>query len=171
MMKYTPGMPRNLQAAGLAVLGVLLVTSVASPFHRAPLPAMPAEYGGMLVRLVWLLGPGEPVPEGRVKIEAVELHRTDVARGESWINLPLLRQELSSRELIGGQVWVVNAPVAAGEFDQVRLRAGVGSQVPIALRLPRGQWNIVTLEVDLQPAPASGLLRLELRRAHTLGPS
>lgn len=104
-------------------------------------------------------------------MEAVEIRRADVVASQTWMRLPLVRSEFSARELSEGKVWIVDATVMAGKFDQIQLRAGVGSPLPMALDLPPGGWSIVTLEVGLQATPAAGLLRLELRRAHTLGPS
>ena len=167
MMKYTPGKPRNLLAAGLAVLGLLLGATMAHASHSTPPPPLPDGHAGVVVRLVWLPGPGEPVLDGQVGVETIELHRKGAASGESWVSLPLLRSEFSSKELIGGQVWVANAPVAAGEFDQVRLGSGARSQVSIPMRLVPGQWTIVTLYTAFQKARARGPLRLELKRALT----
>lgn len=160
-------MLRHLRAAGLAMAMAFLGTEAAYPFHSTPPPPLPDGHAGVLVRLVWLPGPGEPAPDGQVGIETVDMHRKGAAPGESWVTLPVLRSEFSSRELIGGQVWVASAPVAAGEFDRIRLGAGARSQVSLPLRLVPGQWTIVTLYTAFQRGRARGPMRLELKRALT----
>jgi hypothetical protein len=151
------------------VLTVGLATWPALPAfasHGTPPPPLPPGQAGVLVRLVWLPGPGEVSPDGQVGLQGIELHRAGAAGADGWVRLPALRPEVSVRELMSGQVWVASAPVAAGEFNQVRLRAGGSSEFPIALRLVQGQWSIVTLYVGFPGGPARGPLRLELKRAY-----
>ncbi len=76
--------PRHLHAMGLALLVILLGATPVSPGHDTPPPPLPDGHAGVLVRLVWLPGPGEPVPDGQVGLETFELHRNGVPSSESW---------------------------------------------------------------------------------------
>jgi hypothetical protein len=102
-------------------------------------------------------------------MEAVELHRAGTAAG-TWVRLPLVRTEFAPAELLGGQVWVADVPLLAGEFDQVRVLAGGGLQMPVALRLISGKWSILTLEVSFQSERGRGTMGITLSRARTEGP-
>jgi hypothetical protein len=109
------------------------------------------------------------MPEGQARLEAIELHRAEATPGE-WVRLPLVRSEFAPGELLGGQVWVADVPLLAGEFDQVRIHAGGGSQMPVALSLISGKWSILSLEVGFQSERARGTMRITLSRARTEGP-
>lgn len=150
----------------LAVTAVLLGRTVAYPGHGTPPPPLPDGHGGVLIRVVWLPGPGQSDPDGLVRLEAVELRAAGGAPGTKWLSLTPLRQEFSARDLVGGQVWVVSVPVTAGEFNQIRLVPAAGAELPIGLHLVPGQWSIVTLYVGLQAGRTRGPLRLELKDAH-----
>jgi len=97
------------------------------------------------------------------------LHRTGTA-AHDWMRLSLVRVEFSPRELLGGQVWVADVPLPAGEFDQIRVHAGGWSTLSIALGLIEGRWSILSLEVGFHLSSTASLLRLMLRRAQTEGP-
>ncbi len=108
------------------------------------------------------------MPGGEVMLDGVDLHRAGAGLEEGWVRLPPLRPTFSTAELISGQVWVANGPVAAGQFDRIRLAPGRGGTVPLALHVAAGQWTTLSLEVRVQQAPGRGGLHLELRRARTL---
>jgi hypothetical protein len=121
-----------------------------------------------LVRVVRSPGDSAAIPEGEVKLDAVELHRAGAGPEEGWVRLPPLRPAFSTAELMGGQVWVANAAVAAGQFDRIRMGPRGGGSIPVALHLASGQWTTLTLEVRVQAGPARGAVHLELRRARVL---
>ncbi len=123
----------------------------------------------MLVRLVRPAGERGGFPDGQVRVESIELHRAGTAAG-AWVRLALVRAEFAPAELEGGQVWLVDVPLPAGEFDQVRVSAGGRSQISIALRLISGKWSILSLEVGFKSDRGRGTLRLTLSHARTEGP-
>lgn len=172
MTNHNPVMQFHRLRAAAVVLPVLFLGAEAAyPFHASQAPVPQAGQGQVLIQLEASPGEWKRVPQGRVRVEEVEIRRADMVATQTWMRLPLVRSEFSAREFSEGKVWIVDAMVMAGKFDQIRLRAGVGSPLPVALDVPPGGWSIVTLEVGLQATPAPGLLRLVLRRAHTLGPS
>jgi len=120
------------------------------------------------VRLVWPRGEKGTIPSGKVPLEDVALRRAGAASGQGWVTLPRARPEFSAQELEGGQVWVANFPVKAGDFDRLRLGSGEGSQVPVNLGLKSGQWVTVSLEVGFRPPRRDAPLQLYLKRARIL---
>jgi hypothetical protein len=102
-------------------------------------------------------------------VETIELHRAGTP-ANTWVPLPLVRTEFSPAELQGGQVWIVDVPLPAGEFDQVRVSAGGRSQISVALRLLPGKWSILSLEVGFPPGRGQGPPRLTVNQARTEGP-
>jgi hypothetical protein len=102
-------------------------------------------------------------------VEAIELHRAGTAAG-AWVRLPLVRADFAPAELLGGQVWLVDVPLPAGDFDQVRVSAGGRSQLSTALRLISGKWSILSLEAGFQPGRGQGPPRLTVSQARTEGP-
>jgi hypothetical protein len=102
-------------------------------------------------------------------VEAIELHRAGAAAG-AWVRLPLVRTEFAPAELLGGQVWVVDVPLPAGEYDQIRVHAGGRSQVPVDLSLIPGKWSILSLEAGFVSGRGQGALRLGVSRPRTEGP-
>ena len=161
--------PYRLQVAALALAILLLGVREGGSSHSTPPPPPPPGHGQLLVRLVLPAGERGRLPDGQVRVEAIELHRAGTAAG-AWVRLPLVRPEFAPAELLGGQVWVVDVPLPAGEYDQIRVHAGGRSQVPVALSLLAGKWSILSLEVGFQAGPTPPGLRLTLRRAQTEGP-
>jgi hypothetical protein len=123
----------------------------------------------LLVRLVRPAGERGGFPDGQVRVEGIELHRAGTA-ADTWVPLPLVRAEFAPAELEGGQVWLVDVPLPAGDFDQVRVTAAGKSQVSIALRLVAGKWSILSLEVGFQVNPSPPGLRVTLKRAQSEDP-
>ncbi len=156
------------RAAGIAVALALAGSAGAHATHgdRPQLP--PPGHAQVLVRLVWPRGEKDPIPSGRVPLEDVALHRAGAAPGEGWVTLPRARPEFSAQELEGGQVWVANFPVQAGDFDRLRLGSAEGSQVPLTLWLKPGQWVTVSVEVGFRPRRGEAPARLYLKRARIL---
>ncbi len=158
-----------LRAIVLALALILLVAVEVSASHSTPPPPPPPGHGQLLVRLVRPADERGGFPDGQVRVEAIELHRTGTA-ADSWVRLPLVRTEFAPAELVGGQVWVVDVPLPVGEFDQIRVNAGGRSALSIALRLIERRWSILSLEVGFQPGATAPFLRLMLRRYQTEGP-
>ena len=160
---------RHRQPARLLFVAALLAATSAYPSHSTPPPPPPPGQGQLLVRLVLSAGERGGLPDGQVRMEAIELHRAGAAAG-TWVRLPLVRAEFAPAELLGGQVWVVDLPLPAGEYDQIRVHAGGRSQVPVVLSLISGKWSILSLEVGFQAGPTAPFLRLTLRTSRTEGP-
>lgn len=159
----------RLRASALALALLLLGAVEGSASHSTPPPPPPPGHGQLLVRLVLPAGEPGALPDGQVRVEAIELHRAGTAAG-GWVRLPLVRAEFAPAELLGGQVWLVDVPLPAGEYDQIRVHAGGRSQVPVGLSLTSGKWSILSLEAGFQANPSPPGLRLTLRRAQTEGP-
>lgn len=155
----------------LVIAAIIMGGTEAPAGHGDPPPPPPPGHGKVLVRLVWPRGERTAIPNGQVPLQGVELHRGGAAEREGWTQLPPIRPEFSAQELNGGQVWVADMAVKAGEFDRVRMGGTPESGIPFALRVTDGQWIIVTLEVGFQPGRAGAPLRLELKRARIMGPS
>ena len=159
---------RRRRASGFVVAAALIGAAAADASHSTPPPPPPPGHGQVLVRVVRAPSDAAPIPEGEVKLDAVELHRAGAGPEEGWVPLPPLRPAFATVELMGGQVWVANAPVATGQFDRVRMGARGGPAIPLTLHLASGQWTTLTLEVRVQPGLGRGPLSLELRRARIL---
>ena len=65
-------------------------------------------------------------------------------------------------------IWIADAPVPAGEFDQIRLDAGGKSDAPLGLRLATGQRAVLILKVGVQVGARPGSLRLTLKGGQIL---
>jgi len=153
----------------LAMAAILVCRQAAYPFHGPPPKPPPPGHGQLLVRLVSAPSDQGSMPEGQVRIEGLELHRNG-APPDTWERLPLLRTEFAPLELMGGQVWLVDVPLPAGEFDQIRMVTGRRSQLNVAVRLLPGKWSILSLEVRFQATRARESPRLVLSGARTTGP-
>jgi len=129
MAQATPGMRGRISIAGLVALVIHLAASAVFPSHISPPPPPPPGHGQLLVRLVRPGGEQGRLPEGQVPVEAIGLHRAGAPAGE-WVRLPLIRTEFCPQELLGGQVWVADVLLPAGEYDQIRVHVGGRSQVP-----------------------------------------
>ena len=151
------------RASVLAAAAVLLGAAAAYPTHSGAPPPPPPGHGQLLIRLVRPAGDVEAIPGGEVTLETVELHRAGAAEAEGWVRLPLARPTFPATELIDKQVWVTSAPVAAGQYDQVRVGRGRGARLPLALNVVEGQWKILTL--DVRVVAGRSTLQIELRRA------
>ena len=162
MIRWRTGRRRR-RASGFAVAVALIGAAAADGSHSTPPPPPPPGHGQILVRVVRSPGDAAPIPEGEVKLDTVELHRAGAGPDEGWVPLPPLRPAFATVELMGGQVWVANAAVAAGQFDRVRMGARGGAPIPLALRLVSGQWTTLTL--DVRVIAGRGPLQIELRRA------
>ncbi len=159
----------RLRASALALALLLLGAVEGSASHSTPPPPPPPGHGQLLVRLVLPTGEPGALPDGQVRVEAIELHRAGTAAG-AWVRLPLVRAEFVPAELLGGLVWLVDVPLPAGDFDQVRVSAGGRSQISVALRLISGKWSILSLEASFESGRGQGALRLTVGRPRTEGP-
>ena len=126
--------PYRLQVAALALAIILLGVREGGSSHSTPPPPPPPGHGQLLVRLVLPAGERGGLPDGQVRVEAIELHRAGTAAG-AWVRIPQVRTEFAPAELLGGQVWVADVPLPAGEYDQIRTYAGGRSSLSVALRL------------------------------------
>ena len=169
MKRGAGSQPYRLQVAALALAILLLGVREGRSSDSTPPPPPPPGHGQLLVRLVLPAGERGGLPDGQVRVEAIELHRAGTAAG-AWVRLPLVRTEFAPAELLGGQVWVVDVPLPAGEYDQIRTNAGGRSALSIALRLTEQRWSILSLEVGFQAGPTPPFLRLTLRSSRTEGP-
>jgi len=169
MWTRRPLMACYLWGGALAVAAILVCLQAAYPFHGPAPKPLPPGHGQLMIRLVGAPSDPGPMPEGQVRIEGLEVHRKGSAPG-TWERLPLLRTEFAPLELLGGQVWLVDVPLPAGEFDQVRMGTGRRSQISVALRLLPGKWSILSLEVRFQATKAGESPRLALSGARTTGP-
>jgi len=161
--------PYRLQVAALALAIILLGVREGGSSHSTPPPPPPPGHGQLLVRLVLPAGERGGLPYGQVRVEAIELHRVGAA-ASTWVRLPLVRTEFAPAELLGGQVWVVDVPLPAGEYDQIRVQAGGRSQIAVALSLISGKWSILSLEAGFESGRGQGALRLTVSRPRTEGP-
>jgi hypothetical protein len=161
----------GVQVAVLALAILLLGAREGRPSHSTPPPPPPPGHGQLLVRLVLPAGERGGLPDGQVRVEAIELHRAGTA-ASAWVPLTLVRTEFAPMELQGGQVWLVDVPLPAGEYDQLRVVTADRSEVAVsvALRLLPGKWSILSLEVGFQPARGQGTPRLTVSRPRTEGP-
>ena len=160
---------RPRQPTSLLFVAALLAATPAYPSHSTPPPPPPPGHGQLLVRLVLPAGERGGLPDGQVRVEAIELHRAGTAAG-AWVRIPQVRTEFAPAELLGGQVWVADVPLPAGEYDQIRTYAGGRSSLSVALRLIEQRWSILSLEVGFQAGPTPPFLRLTLRSSRTEGP-
>lgn len=160
---------RQLRAIALALALLLFDAMEGSASHSTPPPPPPPGHGQLLVRLVRPADERGGFPDGQVRVEAIELLRAGTA-ADTWVHLPLVRTEFAPAELRGGQVWLVDVPLPAGEFDQVRVSGGGRSQISVALRLIPGKWSILSLEAGFESGRGRGALRLTVSQARTEGP-
>ncbi len=154
-----------LRVHGLAVALILLGAVPAHPSHGSPPPPPPPGHGQVIIRLALAGTRDKAAPEGQIGIQGLELHRAGAAAEGAWVSLPLMWSQFSARELSLAMIWITDAPVLAGDFDQIRLDAGGRSQAPVGLRLASGQRAVLILEVGIQDGPRPGALRLTLKRA------
>jgi len=160
--------PINLRVPGLALALFLLGPMPAHPTHAPPPPPPPPGHGQVVIRLALGVEGGEAPPAGQIGVQGLELHRAGVAGEGNWVSLPLMWSQFSSRDLSLGMIWIADAPVPAGEFDQIRLDAGGRSQIPLGLRLASGRRAVLILKVGVQAGARPGSLRLTLKGAQIL---